>query len=104
MQWIIKCVTKVRNESGLRQQGRTLLDQQLYLMEIFAAAGFAPLSTEVNVWEETTQQVSICLETVSCYQLKNQISRVKNMYATNITMINLHTVKVTSNTNIFNTW
>jgi hypothetical protein len=49
MQRIIKCVTKVRDKSGLRQQGHALLDQQLYLMEIFAAAGFAPLSTEVYV-------------------------------------------------------
>lgn len=49
MQRIIKRVTEIRDEGGLRQQSHTLLGQQLDLMEVFAAAGFAPLSTEVYV-------------------------------------------------------
>jgi hypothetical protein len=49
MQRIIESVTEIRDEGRLRQQCHTLLCQQLNLMEVFAAASFAPLSTEVDV-------------------------------------------------------
>jgi hypothetical protein len=49
MQRIIESVTEIRDEGRLRQQRHTLLCQKLDLMEVFAAAGSAPLSTEVHV-------------------------------------------------------